>query len=434
VDQLKVEILLSRPDEKTGSSKRTLHTLDKNVSPTDVRPPKDILHAILSRVEMDIIIASTQDDSTASGKYHPVRRSLLPTCNPQQPDESQSIPRRGTDPSDLDMLDHGAFEPSIHMESWLSEPDHITLADLQQTMPTIDNTTEELEGIWKLVELLLSTAFCGRPKRLSKGFSFTQRSLRPLVVVAPFVWCPRTLPWLAERTPFLPTIAHAVSGVMSHRCNSLSTYTSQRFFETVTPNVHDYERWKSPQPQSLHGHLWKLLQGQAIRSPPASFGLLRGEGDTAQEEADSQDDILDAYLNHNAAVALEADATVSDVVCGESNEWSDEDLFGSLSGTNCCEPHCDETAEKLTHQSLNSFSQSTIDSVDTAQPPDAMTHNTVDEKPTNCLFPDTDDFYSVCSSLEMLSLPDVEADRDFEDYALVFGDATGKHGSTSAWA
>jgi hypothetical protein len=427
-----------------------------------------VLHAILSCVEMDIIIASPQDDATAPKRYPPETRNWQAACD--SPEETQSISRRDTDPSDqdLDMLDHGMCEPSIHTESWPSEPDHSNLAEdnrdrdvhdtpykqmcaidveslpadirlpcdlnLQQTIPTIDATTERLEGIWKAVELVLSTAFCGRPKRLSKGYSFTQRTIQPLVVVAPFVWCPRTLPWLADRTPFLPTIACALTGVMSHRHQSLSTYTSQRFFETLTPNLHDNERWRSPQSQSFRGHLWKLLQGQAVRSPPASFGLLKEERDTAQEEVDSQDDILDAHLDHNAIVAFEAGATVPDLVCGESNEWSDDDLLGSWSGMNCCEPFDSETADQLTHESLYSLSQSTIDTRNSEQLTETMTHYTSDEKPTDCSFPDMD-HTSICSSLEMLSLPDIEAHDDPEGHALQFGDITIEPGENSAmWA
>lgn len=222
-----------------------LHKLGSGVPACDVRPPAGITDVPCKAVNISIVLSARElqardllktSDKEADCSY---RREQTASEDPDISDDFEDLllpsdPWRGKEPCDnsqqashLGVSDYHDVSqqsfPTIYEDCGSatsldsSGPQRVALLHHNNSClaSSQHDALSTAQGCAHIIETAVQVALCGRSYlNESKLFASGRRTARPLSKLLPSIWCPAYLPGIANRSIFIPTIAHALNSVL----------------------------------------------------------------------------------------------------------------------------------------------------------------------------------------------------------------------------
>jgi hypothetical protein len=317
-------------------------------------------------------------------------------------------------------------------------PPLMLLDESDSEMPAFksEHSVGSPRDLLKLIESALAAAIVHEPQRRHGDSLLVDETFLSLWTVAPAVFKAGHFAAIAERSVFMPTISHAIASVCcknviaNHHGAERSNCARQRFLDRICnapTSTNSDEDDKRRLRHSLQARLWKLLERQAnLPKRRIPRRCPNTPVDTELNGVFSNEILEPAEPQCASYFGFDEDAAEMSFEEQDRTGWSEDDLLDDYNLE--AASGCDVQQERSYQQSRTSESSSSTDTqqtVDTTCTPPACSstrscdtlfaYTTCD---TFTTMADEMDMQSICSSVEMLSLPDTgdgERSHYYED-------------------
>jgi len=439
-----------------------LHKLDTDVPSRDVRPPQGVPHARLNDVQLDLTVTPFSP-KPAKPEQLKITSRLEHTpstdVNFDGLDDDLLLDEAGSVPVDDLMLDE-VVEDAHHGPAYLAFDDHPLVTDVQSdefilhkeaisymeanlqhgSVPGFSEDTHNLKDtieysahtITELIMLGIDAAIARPPRKRRKDIVAERGHIHTLASIAPSVWLPGYLGSVATRSVFLPTLCHALSNLISATDRgSLSRTAAKIVDDYSSAGSKDQQHFADTIDQgrvssSMHHRLWNIVQARAHDSctkrlsklllMPTTSTPTRFTSSADMLQPSDEDEMLHgSRLDEESSWLVpnedDEESKVHDLLDLEDSDLAmfqeDSDIFDMQEYEDA---YAAEYADEECWSTNIEFSQdSASETIWQSEETQTAASVAIQEVMYD------DDMQSVCSSVEMLALPDYDKVEDDGD-------------------
>lgn len=296
-------------------------------------------------------------------------------------------------------------------KTWKSGPICRTeLTEPSSETPQVDRR-HSMSCTPKLIISAVEAAILGASRRRMKGIKVRHADHRPLATVVPSVWLPGYLQSIAENSVFLPTIAHALANVLGGSVTQASSTSETQENYANRKSGCDTDQTRNPPPSSstvsdpVHASLWQNMDIAVYRARTAkSTRLIWAPSDGISRSQPWPDDMLEPSKEHH--FGAEPHGEDDDAYSGHYRLGGDDRSENSLSEMIEFEGNQNFMSDLArTHEAVSTQWSDVLDAEELLETMD--TPETRADSSRRAIL--DEDMLSVCSSTDILSLPDVDA-------------------------